>query len=241
MAERIIYRGRPRIDDPFPFIVEADAIPEDTGYFYLGPLTLDQLMEFEFRVKKFSVSGSITYEIFPTEEDPATSITANLSYNIEKGRIQRNSISEFQGIKFTKESDFTHYFIDGNFEVDADRFCFIKSDEPAGLTPPTFYPIVQKPYKINGQYYIAIQMSLYQYDDVLGTYISFYESPEGQDSELKVGDKTYNIKVSGSAGSENVLGITFTMEATEWWPYANADGQPIWNTSTGARTSNSFT
>ena len=240
MAERIIYRGRPRINDPFPFIVEADAVPEEDGYFYLGPLTLDQLMELEFRVKKFSVSGSVTYEIFPTEEDPATSRTTSFAYDIEKGRIQINSISEYEGIKFTKESDFTGYFIYGNFEVDTDRFCFIKADEPAGISPPAFYPIVQKPYKINNQYYVAVQFQLHQYDDILGDYINIFEAPEGQDSELKIGDKTYNVKVIGSAGAENVLSVTFSMEATEWWPYANADEQPIWNTATGTRTSNPF-
>ena len=239
MAERIIYRGRPRINDPFPFIVEADAVPED-GYFYLGPLTLDQLMELEFRVKKFSVSGSVTYEIFPTEEDPATSRTTSFAYDIEKGRIRRNSISGHEGIKFTKESDFAGYFIDGNFEFSANRFCFIKADEPVGITPPAFYPIVQKPYKINDQYYVAVQLSLYQYDDILGNYIIIRESPEGQDSELKIGDKTYNVKVIGYAGRNDVLSVTFSMEATEWWPYANADEQPIWNTATGTRTSNPF-
>ena len=240
MAERIIYRGRPRINDPFPFIVEADAVPEEDGYFYLGPLTLDQLMELEFRVKKFSVSGSVTYEIFPTEEDPATSRTTSFAYDIEKGRIQENSISVYEGIKFTKESDFAGYFIDGNFEVNADRFCFIKSDEPAGISPPLFYPIVLKPYKINNQYYVAIQIQLYQYDDILGFNIGIAESPEGQDSELKIGDKTYNVKVIGFVSGENVLSVTFAMEASEWWPYANADEQPIWNTSTGARTTNPF-
>lgn len=240
MAERIIYRGRPRINDPFPFIVEADAVPEGDGYFYLGPLTLDQLMELEFRVKKFSVSGSVTYEKSPTEEDPTTSRTSSFAYDIEKGRIQTNSISEYEGIKFTKESDFTGYFIDGNYGFNTGRFCFIKADEPAGIWPPTFFPIVLKPYKINDQYYVAVQMSLYQYDDILGDYISISESPEGQDSELKIGDKTYNIKISGYAGAENVLSVTFAMEASEWWPYANADEQPIWNTATGTRTSNPF-
>lgn len=43
-------------------------------------------------------------------------------------------------------------------------------------------------------------------------------------------------------GTASVVGFSLEVrvEATKWFPYANADGQPIWDTETGDRTENPF-
>jgi hypothetical protein len=61
------------------------------------------------------------------------------------------------------------------------------------------------------------------------------------DCQLKVRSKTHNIRCFVFSARRTVVGGSLTIEASEWYPYANADEQPIWNTSTGARTTNPFT
>ena len=254
MAERIIYRGRPRANKPYMFQQDVAAIPETADYFLFGPLTIDELMEFKYRIKEFTVTGSVTYKGTPTEEEENPTETANLNYNIVRGKLLVRTISGTPGIggtlesktkPYEKESDFSHTFITGTINVFADVYYKESSVYTLGPTQPSIDMSSTEPYKTGAGYYLPIIVGLY--DPI--TYSGFGSVNRGEeefaeefytDIQLKVKSKTHNIRCRVYAAGEEVVGGSLTVEASEWWPYANADGQPIWNTATGARTSNPF-
>jgi hypothetical protein len=69
-----------------------------------------------------------------------------------------------------------------------------------------------------------------------------------KDGSLKIGSKTLQLKMYGIRQESQTTLTTYPTSASadanishpppeftvaEWWPYKNADGQPVWNTSTG--------
>ena len=254
MAERIIYRGRPRANKPYMFQQDVAAIPETADYFLFGPLTIDELMEFKYRIKKFTVTGSVTYEGVPTEEDENPIETINLNYDIVRGKLLVRVIGGGQGVggilqskteAYEKESDFSQTFITGTIGLFNDVFYKETSEYVNGISQPSIDMSSTEPYKTDAGYYLPIIVSLY--DPITSSGFASVnrgeEEFEGEvftDIQLKVKSKTHNIRCRVNAVGEETIGGSLTVEASEWWPYANADGQPIWNTATGARTSNPF-
>ena len=265
MAERIIYRGRPRATKPYPFEEEVSTIPNTNNFLYLGPLTLDELMEFKYRIKNFSISGSVTKETTDDEGDTINE-TEDFSYDIGKGIIESRFSSsspfffsfEYRTYMYEKESEFTVSFVDVFNRGQARDSFYAQSDWTGSfyIYSTLNFADNKSPLKTNEGYFLPLYMDLLSYPDsstdnnfeifsVLGKEQSEPEAEIGVlfyfNAQLKVGSKTYSIRVSCASNFSTLVSASLTIEATEWWPYANADGQPIWDTSTGARTSNPFT
>jgi hypothetical protein len=241
MAERIIYRGRPRANKPYPFQVDVDALPETYFTGLLGPLTLDELMEIKFRVKKFKVTCSVVRD-GPANQDTET---ISFEYELERGRLLLIIGPKNKSEAYTKESEFTNDFIVR--EISLFEHLFIKI-----RTEPEFSPLPQLDisrqffesiFKTNAGYYLPFSLNIFN-EDVTQSYVSIQNTNHGDtegnlfyfNCQLKIRSKTHSIRCYTIANSASL-----TIEATEWWPYANADGQPIWNTADGTRTSNPFT
>ena len=252
MAERIIYRGRQRATKPYPFQVDVAAIPDTADYFLFGPLTLDELMEFKYRIKKFTVSGSIVIEEFDDEGNPDNE-TIDLNYDIIRSTLIARQIGggigsvgffEYKTEALDKESEVSLTFID-RFNYFFNDIFYKEQPDYLSSQPSSVDMSSTAPYKTNEGYYLPITISIKANDsDGFGSLNRGEEEfEEGfyTDCQLKVRSKTHNIRCSVFSPRRTVVGGSLTIEASEWYPYANADEQPIWNTSTGARTTNPFT
>jgi hypothetical protein len=264
MAERVIYRGRPRADKPYPFQVDVDALPETYFTGLLGPLTLDELMEIKFRVKKFKVTGSVeTKPPLLNVEAPSEPQTVSFDYELEKGRqlliIGPNGMtSTFKREAYTKESESTTDFIISSPQFFEHTFIKILELDSLGVSQLNIsrYLNFRSTFKTNAGYYLPFSLELYYQEDIDTRPVSIRNKNHGAtepqpppvgigpilnfvyfDCQLKIRSKTHSIRCV-TAGA---ISASLTIEATEWWPYANADGQPIWNTADGTRTSNPFT
>jgi hypothetical protein len=253
MAERIIYRGRQRATKPYPFQVDVAAIPDTADYFLFGPLTLDELMEFKYRIKKFTLSGSIVIEAFDDEGNPDNE-TIDLNYDIIRSilRVRQTGggigggggFFEYKTEALDKESEVSLTFVDRNNYFFNDIF-YKEQPDYLSFQPSSVDMSSTSPYKTNEGYYLPITISV---GDSSGNGFGSLTRGEEEfeegfytDCQLKVRSKTHNIRCSVFGAGETVVGGSLTIEASEWYPYANADEQPIWNTSTGARTTNPFT
>ena len=253
MAERIIYRGRQRATKPYPFQVDVDAIPDTADYFLFGPLTLDELMEFKYRIKKFTLSGSIVIEAFDDEGNPDNE-TIDLNYDIIRSilRVRQTGggigggggFFEYKTEALDKESEVSLTFVDRFNYIFNDIF-YKEQPDYLSLQPSSVDMSSTSPYKTNEGYYLPITISV---DDGSGNGFGSLTRGEEEfeegfytDCQLKVRSKTHNIRCAVRGAGRTVVGGSLTIEASEWYPYANADEQPIWNTSTGARTTNPFT
>ena len=255
MAERIIYRGRQRATKPYPFQVDVDAIPDTADYFLFGPLTLDELMEFKYRIKKFTVSGSIVVKAFDFEGITYNE-TIDLNYDIIRSRLIVRQTGGgiggsggFFGFKteaFDKESEVSLSFVNRLIYIFDDVF-YKEQPDYLSFQPPLVDMSSTFPYKTNEGYYLPIEFIIFDGSRSNGfaslTRRGEEEFEEGfyTDCQLKVRSKTHNIRCYVFGAGRTVVGGSLTIEASEWYPYANADEQPIWNTSTGARTTNPFT
>jgi hypothetical protein len=251
MAERIIYRGRQRATKPYPFQVDVAAIPDTADYFLFGPLTLDELMEFKYRIKKFTLSGSIVIEAFDDEGNPDNE-TIDLNYDIIRSVLRVRQIGGGTGTGGTfqyktealdKESEVSLSFVNRFISIFIDIF-YKEQPDYLSFQPSSVDMSSTAPYKTNEGYYLPITISIIDGSgNGFGTLTRGEEEfEEGfyTDCQLKVRSKTHNIRCA-VFGAGTVVGGSLTIEASEWYPYANADEQPIWNTSTGARTTNPFT
>ena len=254
MAERIIYRGRQRATKPYPFQVDVDAIPDTADYFLFGPLTLDELMEFKYRIKKFTLSGSIVIEAFDDEGNPDNE-TIDLNYDIIRsilrvrqtgGGIGGGGFFEYKTEALDKESEVSLTFVNRFNDIFNDIF-YQEQPDYFSFQPSLVDMSSTSPYKTNEGYYLPITISV---SEGSGSGNGFGSLNRGEeefeegfytDCQLKVRSKTHNIRCSVFSAGGTVVGGSLTIEASEWYPYANADEQPIWNTSTGARTTNPFT
>lgn len=253
MAERIIYRGRPRADRPYPFQVDVAAIPTTASYFILGPLTLDELMEIKFRIRKFKATGSVITSRNPTEGDPSTETTNSIDYELIRSELLTRvtgsnpmfGLLQSKTKAYEKESEFTNTFNNRFFIPNQNIFYKDTPEYITGTQVPNLNTSFAQPFKTDAGYYLPMNILVYSNDlSYIGITNTFRGSEEVSgnvytDCQLKINSKTYTIR--SEVFGFRVLSGSLTIEATEWWPYANADGQPIWNTADGARTSNSFT
>lgn len=252
MAERIIYRGRQRATKPYPFQVDVDAIPDTADYFLFGPLTLDELMEIKFRIRKFTAVGSVITSRTPTEEDPSTETTNSIDYElIRSDLLVRFSGSGGFGLlqsktkAYEKESEFTNTFNNRFFGTFQNIFYKDTPEYITGTQVSNLNTSFAQPFKTDAGYYLPMSILVGSNNSSFIGILSMRrgeEEIEGgvyTDCQLKINSKTHTIRC-GLYGFR-VLSGSLTIEASEWWPYANADGQPIWNTADGNRTSNSFT
>jgi hypothetical protein len=257
MAERIIYRGRQRATKPYPFQVDVDAIPDTTySYFLFGPLTLDELMEFKYRIKKFTVSGSIVVKAFDFEGNTYNE-TIDLNYDIIRSRLIVRQTGGgiggsggFFGFKteaFDKESEVSPSFVIKRFNYIFSDIFYKEQPDYLFLQPSLVDMSSTFSYKTNEGYYLPISIQVETIDGSGNGFGSVFRGEEEfeeffyTDCQLKVRSKTHNIRCIVRGAGRTVVGGSLTIEASEWYPYANADEQPIWNTSTGARTTNPFT
>ena len=252
MAERIIYRGRPRADKPYPFQVDVAAIPETASYFILGPLTLDELMEIKFRIRKFTAVGSVITSRTPTEEDPSTETTNSIDYELIRSDLLVTfsgggmfGISQSKTKAYEKESEFTNTFNNRFFGPFQNIFYKNTPEYITGTQVPNLNTSFAQPFKTDAGYYLPMSILVQPNNS---SSIGIINTNRGEvevsgnvytDCELKINSKTHTIRCR--VYGFRVLSGSLTIEASEWWPYANADGQPIWNTADGNRTSNSFT
>jgi hypothetical protein len=254
MAERIIYRGRQRATKPYPFQVDVDAIPDEASYFLLGPLTLDELMEIKFRIRKFTAVGSVITSRTPTEEDPSTETTNSIDYELIRSDLSVRFLGEDGGGFFLmqsktkayeKESEFTNTFNNGFFDSYKNVFYKDTPEYILGTQVSNLNTSFAQPFKTDAGYYLPMIISV---ESNNSSFIGIYNTDRGEEEiggrvytncQLKINSKTHTIRCR--VYGFRVLSGSLTIEASEWWPYANADGQPIWNTADGNRTSNSFT
>lgn len=227
MGHRITSRSRPRSDLPFPFrvgYVETTDIPtptlNSTAEGAVGPFDLQGAVEFIYRVKAFTVSGTMSVDMGagPESLTPPGPGTPEDPPAVSELDVFSLSISD----KYPY-----HLFAIADVPLDVGTTGYVSKDE-------------------NGAFWVWFtEYSFTAYKDAEGgnVIIGVIGANDGAagiianvDVVLKSG--TYPVQFAvgrmDATGDWEVISADLTLTATEWFPFATTAAAAAFNTTTGA-------
>lgn len=225
MADRVAIIGGSTVGrDHFPF-----PVPDLTGgSSYIIALSLADIATAFFKVRKWRVHGSLT----------SASGTANFDWIATIGDDVSADVGS-QASTITTESKLVlSPFLDSGDDIDGVDGSLYE----IGMF--TFFADVAARYS-SGSFYPAFFARVYSgtaIGTVLDTRPTFVSSPVASSVVAKVIINGHDYVFTMYVGSAFIGGVsgTFTIEPSEYWPYATKAGLPVYNTSTGAQLRDPF-
>lgn len=220
---------------------------------YIGPLKRSTLVALIWRVKKLRVEASVSYswEVRIPDSDPPDTVTRSdsmdLSVDIERtGGIESSpGTSTFIALP---ELYFTSANM-GSIDPFAEFSAYVEFQKLGVYSfrgPRAEWTISQESFPLgldeNDEYWINSGIYALKWGNDPEVGVSWGASsetppPGGGTTTLSLaGDEIpLNFGASvGGVGDVSVDSSSFSVQVTEWYPYANSQGQPCWNASTGA-------
>lgn len=223
MGERVTYRTRPRIDS-FWVVDNVDTPANLEGFGRMGPFTRKQLMELWFRVKKIRIIASCDWE--NDNEDPPDSGSASLDVTVTRVRTSDMTLSDINN-----ETELLD-------EWNANAYlAFYDSAEISWFRATESLPRQSMDQDTNGDYWLD--------DGIPGAVLSVSDGADFSVAALGgSGQLTVSLEFSDTstvsfdlsfvvAGATSTSNRAATVEILEWYPYADRDDDPAWDTATG--------
>jgi len=226
MGIRVTTRTRPRRNFPFNFTTTtaAEAIANNL----VGPLTLAQVTELIFRVKKLRFVGSISHERFVSPSTTASPSTTDVDVLIPRRSLPLPPFGPPLEMEYETEmvdaQDFQvlihDHPITASFDVQLGLEGIKKDAESNTYWLPIFFFTI-------GQNNGDGQFNVRPYDISFSDHnlINFTATLALGGSEIQIPSIAYAFRVTAAS-------LAITVE--EWWPYKTTSGQPAWSATTGA-------
>lgn len=242
MLQRVTHRSRPRIDDWVeragdPVSPEAAYENGDVGNYALGPFTRDEIFELLFRIDKISISASLDWTDSDTPPESGT-----FTVSAEARRIDYE-LGGFDA-PINDESRVLKYAIDISL--------FETLDESGGrlylsLISPVADISFGNPIAVdtNGKYWLTQSLIYASPPELINLSIISNQKLSGPSPfsvNLALSNSTVVIKLNSypPTGYESMELTSCSMAAEEWYPYADKEGNAVWDTATGLPVAGAF-
>lgn len=240
MGIRISWRSRPRnVEYPWPLRTKTTTIAElKTDYGnsgpltnLIGPLSLEAVCEFVYRVTELELSGELEFQDnngnWIPFSDTQTYTLADGDPVTEADQFAKSNCNESLPSGNVQSIAFLNSSLSGLYQAQA-----INSEIEGTETDVDIFE------DENGDFWLSGLIDFELDDGILVFSLTTRYPNSGSYEEftadLILHSGTYQITAVGVSAGEQMRNLSLTVTATGWFPFATTTGLDAWNTTTGA-------
>jgi hypothetical protein len=243
MGYRVIYRAR---KGNLQYVATPYFSPDIPNRVEIGPFTFAESNELVGRIKEISIDGSVSFS------SGETTRTFGLSSKFIDRNFGINSIDDDKYQEYGKDFYYFPFYIGKIFAIYP---YVVENTSSDGFNIYDDYisgELKFKLYEKNSQFYfgltgiIVISRRSRRTGNIISTvWVNVDSNPRPSATvymNLTLAGKQFQIPcdIDRSDIPQAYSGGSFDAKPVTWWEYANANGDPIWDSTTGSRTSNPF-